>query len=439
MHLFDSLNSSQIVGLVYRFCCFSPLSAILMPMKLKNKTVGIWGYGRVGQSAAHFCVQLGANPIVYDSDINSLKNCSYSMVLSIDALLEKSDFIIPSPGIDITPYKERYAQKWLSELDLFQSLFQKKIIAITGSIGKTSITHMLTQTLQAAGWHVKCAGNIGIPMLSMIENQSELDAIVLEVSSFQLEHTRSFAPDLAIWTNFYPNHLDRHNTLEKYFQAKYQIIAHQIASQKALVPIQLKAKIEAQKPQSVVAYFDSTHTPKHHLSGFASNWLIIEKTLKTLQVPFPKKIIPTPLEHRLETVCKINDALVINDSKSTTPASTLAAIENQNAPRIVLFLGGLSKGIDRSKLIKALKNNVEVICFGAESQQLFHLCKKYSIAATQCTTMKDAIAYCMKIIRPKDVILFSPSGSSFDEFDNFEHRGNQFKRIVLSYKNQFDC
>ncbi len=408
-------------------------------MKLKNKTIGIWGYGRVGQSAAHLCAQLGATPIVYDANKNSLKTCSYPTFQSIDTLLEKSDFIIPSPGIDITPYKKQYAEKWIAELDLFQSLFHKKIIAITGSVGKTSVTHMLTQTLQAAGWRIQAAGNIGIPMLSIIEEQSNLDTIILEVSSFQLEHARLFAPDLAIWTNLHPNHLDRHKTLQNYFDAKYHIIAHQAASQKALISIPLKAKIEAQKPPSMIEYFDPEHSPEHHHSGFPSNWLIIEKTLKILQTPFPENISLTPLEHRLETVCTINDALIINDSKSTTPASTLAALESQNASRIVLFLGGLSKGIDRSELIQSLKSNIEVICFGAESEQLFNFCKKYSVAATQHATMKDAIAHCMKIIKQKDVVLFSPSGSSFDEFDNFEHRGNQFKRIVLSYKSQFDC
>ena len=136
-----------------------------MPMKLKNKIVGIWGYGRVGQSAARLCAQLGAHIFIYDTNKNSLKTCPYSVARSIDELLVKSDYMIPSPGIDISGYKKQYPQKWIAELDLFQSLFYKKIIAITGSVGKTSVTHMLTQTLQAAGWRVQAAGNIGTPML----------------------------------------------------------------------------------------------------------------------------------------------------------------------------------------------------------------------------------------------------------------------------------
>jgi UDP-N-acetylmuramoylalanine--D-glutamate ligase len=403
-------------------------------MKLQNKTIGIWGYGRVGKSAAQLCAKLGAAILIYDANKNTLNKCVYPCAQSIDELLEKCDYVIASPGINITPYKKQFSAKWLNELDLFQSLFHKKIIAITGSIGKTSVTHMLTQTLQAAGWHVQAAGNIGTPMLTMIEKQSELDAIILEVSSFQLEHAQSFAPDLAIWTNLHPNHLDRHTTMQNYCDAKYQILAHQSDYQSALASIQLKHEIESRNPDVTVSYFDPTQKPQLHPFGFASNWLIIEKALDLLHVPFPQTLTISPLEHRLENVCMIRGATIINDSKSTTPASTLAAIKSLDSPRILLFLGGLSKGIDRSKLIVALSKNVRALCFGAESHTLFELCKKYSIPATLHATMKDAVSHCMQIIHPNDTVLFSPSGSSFDEFDNFEHRGNQFKKLILSYK-----
>ncbi len=409
-------------------------------MKLKNKTIGIWGYGRVGTAAATLCTDLGAHVIVYDASPEVLKTCPYAGTQSIDQLFAHADYIIPSPGVDITQYKDTYSGIWLSELDLFQSLFHKKIIAITGSIGKTSVTHMLTQALKAAGWRVHAAGNIGTPMLSMIAQQDALDAIVLEVSSFQLEHTQSFAPDLALWTNLYPNHLDRHKTVELYCAAKYQIIAHQTATQQALISTDLYNQIIRYQPKSSLHFFNPTQKPIHHPSGFAANWLIIEKALELLHVPFPEALIVEPLEHRLEHITTINGATFINDSKSTTPASTLAAVNALQAPHITLLLGGLSKGIDRTPLIETLATkNITVHCFGKEAVSLFDACKRYNVPATCHKTLESAVQHSLSSICPQDIVLLSPAGSSFDEFTNYEQRGTFFKSLITCYKKQIDC
>ena len=403
-------------------------------MKLANKTIGIWGFGLVGQSAARLCSQHGAQVIVFDANETALRECPHPIAYNHEALFNQCDFIIPSPGIAITPYKKMFAGKWLFELDLFQSLFKKKIGAITGSIGKTSVTHLLTQTLRAAGLKVMAAGNIGTPLLDCVEKQHELDLIILEVSSFQLEHTESFAPDLAIWTNFYPNHLDRHITIENYFDAKYHLIQFQKSSQSALIPIELKNAIEKKQPKSCLHSFDPLEKPQHALPGFKANLLIIEKALSLLNIPFPQKIPLTQLEHRLEKVCAIQDTLFINDSKSTTIASTKAAVELFKGKQIILLLGGLSKGVDRSQLIASLPNTVEVLCFGAESEELFNMCRTYTVRATAHTHLFKAIDHALRTLKSNTVVLLSPAGSSFDEFKNFEERGNLFKKIVLSYK-----
>ncbi len=404
-------------------------------MNIRQKTIGIWGYGRVGMSAGRLFSQLGATVLVYDSQPSARDNCPFKAVPSIQELFAQSEYLLPSPGINIQAYKNQYDGIWLTELDVFQSLFRKNIIAITGSVGKTTVTHFLTNTLKAAGWRIEAVGNIGTPMFDMIEKQNELDAIVLELSSFQLEHAQSFAPNLAIWTNLYPNHLDRHTTMEDYFLAKYNILKNQTNAQQAVAPFALQSQIEKQRPKSSILFFNPGEKPSVHPSGFAVNWLIVEKALSLLQIPFPNYIEVSPLAHRLEKVAEINGITFINDSKSTTPSSTLAAIESLQAPRILLLLGGLSKGIDRSDLIKKLRaKSVKVFCFGKESQQLFALCEQYNIAASCHDTLDPAFQACMKTIQLQDIVLFSPGGSSFDEFQNYEERGNRFKKIVLEHK-----
>ncbi len=310
-------------------------------MKFTNKTIGIWGYGRVGTSAARFFSQRGGHVIIYDMHPLVTQNCPFEVVPALTDFFTRSDALLPSPGIDTRAYRTQYQGVWLTEVDLFQDFFHKKIIAITGSVGKTTITHFLTQLLKAAGWRVQAGGNIGLPMLSLIETQHKLDAVILELSSFQLEYARSFAPDLAIWANLYPNHLDRHSTMNDYFLAKYNIVKHQTPSQKALISNALQTRFEHCPPKSTVHFFDP-HEHPHSLNavGFTENGLMVEKALSLLAVPLPKNITLLPLAHRCELVIQKNNITVINDSKSTTPASTLAAIQSINAPRTLLFLRG---------------------------------------------------------------------------------------------------
>ena len=404
-------------------------------MKIKDSVVGIWGYGLVGESAAHFLASQGAKIVIFD-DKKALKQGPFFSVPSLERLFI-ADYILPSPGVDTRPHRSTYPGQWLSELDLFQRFFSKKIIAITGSVGKTTITHQLTHLLKQAGWRVEAAGNIGVPCLELISRQSELDAVVLEVSSFQLEWCQSFAPDLALWTNFYPNHLDRHGSMDQYFSAKYNLIKHQRSGQQAIAPIEIAKKIQDLHPRSIVHSFDPSHASSLNLGGFPANNALLEKTLSILNV-CSQKIDPLPaLEHRLEKVATINGITFYNDSKSTTPASTLAAVEQleQKKSRILLFLGGLSKGIDRTDLIRKLKHkNILVLCFGAEAAGLFHLCRSAQMTAFQAQSLKEAFNLAMPLLKPESVALLSPAGSSFDEFKNYEDRGRFFKELIAQYQ-----
>lgn len=411
-------------------------------MNIINKKIGIWGYGVMGKSAVQFfskkncTIGLLEQRKLLKAEKQELQRSHIKIVQKvINNFLTSYDIILPSSGIDVHSYKQ-FHHKFVTELDLFQAYFKKPIIAITGTLGKTTVTQHLAKLLKVNGLNIVIGGNIGIGLFDLIDQQDTIDYAVIEVSSFQLEYCKTFAPDLAIWTNFYPNHLDRHETMKDYFAAKMKIFEHQNNGQKALVAQNVYDNLSKEHQKKVIVFNDKK-LPKDlsNLPGFKKNWTICFAALQTLELTFRpdlyKDLKINPIEHRLEKLTTINGIIFYNDSKSTVPEATLAAIENLKTKNILLFLGGLSKGIDRESLIKTIKNKVKkVYCFGKEAEQLFMFCKKYSINATMFATLDKAFTMCIKEAQQGEVILFSPSGASFDLFKNYQERGNYFKHLV---------
>lgn len=438
----------------------------------QKKTLGIWGFGIVGKAAYHYFYSRGylvevfnQKPFLPQERALFIKNdtpCYWGD--DPTNFLQQHDYIMPSAGIDLRPFAE-YKNKFISEVDFFDQHFKKPIIAVTGSVGKTTVVHILDHLFKQLKKTIVCGGNIGKSLFSLLDTPEKNNGALLELSSFQLELCTTFAPDVAIITNVYPNHLDRHGNLDNYFAAKYNIIKKQNKNQKALVHLDLATTILAHKPKSSCYFFSlrpptqkqktygpifyyndgiikliknsTTHIITKHIPdvGFTEHWLIVYSTLHILNINSSNvvtyaKNIPA-LEHRLEKVATINGATFYNDSKATTPASTLAAVNNFAGNKIILFLGGLSKGADRAPLIKQLKNAVKkVVCFGKDAHLLHKLCIKNEINSCAFTTLEQAFTESIKKLEPNDVVLFSPSGSSFDLFDNFAHRGTVFKTLV---------
>ncbi len=452
-------------------------------MKKKKTKLGIWGFGTTGKAAVNYFSQYGYQLQVMDTKVlsknehNFLKKhrVSYVSQKNNDYFFSCNDFLFPSPGVDISYYYATYKQKWLNELDLFYDHFNKPIIAITGSTGKTSVTHLLAQLLARYGLSICTGGNIGTPTFDLLNQKKLVNAALLEVSSFQLAYCKKFAPDLAIWTNFYPNHLDRHGSVNNYFSAKYSLLAHQHQQQRTLLPLNLSQTIKKYGLRSkhcsffadcrptrtqfqwlrpndhlffidqtlIVKYMNGTYRPlieidKLPLITFRQNWLIICSILDILSLPLASlpvfaQQLSLP-EHRLEKVASLNGIDFYNDSKSTTTVSTYAAVQKLCTKPIFLFLGGLSKNTDRTPLIKTLKGKVVYIyCFGTEAVLLNHLCLKYGIPSAAWATLDCTFLDAVKRTRSGSVILFSPAGSSFDLFNNYQERGNYFKKLVNSY------
>jgi UDP-N-acetylmuramoylalanine--D-glutamate ligase len=445
----------------------------------KTLHIGIWGFGRVGKAAALFFAQKGHHITVMDKRQLSAEERAPFAAFHLDIVDESDpatfltthDFILPSPGIDLAPW-QAYASKFTSELDLFANAFHGNYIAITGTVGKTTIVTLLSSLLEAAGRAPLTGGNIGIPTFTLLAQRPNAQLALLEVSSFQLEHCTHFAPDLAIWTNFFSNHLDRHTHLDDYFQAKKQLLNHQKAYQKAL----LNAELVVAHPEllnipgelnlfttkdpaslSLPAHIGSLFFFVGRTACVTSKGMTTElfSLDDTTVVTFPENLLvvgaglhllghnPAHLfrstdkalkvpEHRLEPFSKLNTSTFYNDSKATTPQATLAAVTQLAPQPIRLFLGGLSKGIDREPMVKELATTTvcHVYCFGKEATHLAALCERYAIAHTAFADLSSATAACVGEMQPGEQVLFSPSGSSFDLFKDFEDRGRVFKQLI---------
>lgn len=450
----------------------------------RNSRIGIWGFGIVGKSAINYLHAQGYQLSVMDKrtpteqewDFLKEKNITWYNEQEQERFFNSCEFIIPSPGINISAMRyATHVHKWIHELDFFYATFHQPIIAITGSVGKTSTTHILSELFKKLSIPVAVGGNIGTATFDLINQQNNVDYALLEVSSFQLDHCKTFAPMLAIWTNFYPNHLDHHATENDYFLAKEKILAHQTKDHLSLVHFTLRNKmhspIDGHKrsyfiqtcpsedelnsfahnesiyyihDNIVMRYTDGIHTPFMPLTPALHNVSFIENILVVAATCDLMKLNSTALEtiahtvqlpeHRIEKIGTINNVDFYNDSKATTTASTLAAVEKLHNRPLHLFLGGLSKGVDRAPFIAQLRNQVKhIYCFGKEAQSLYTMCNANNIPATHCTTLDEAVAACTATINPNDCVLLSPAGSSYDLYENYEKRGKHFKKLVIDY------
>ena len=441
-----------------------------------NAKVGIWGLGVVGNSLARYLVKAGcANLLIYDKKITpeSLSDLHLPIVVQtltdLERFLSGCDYIIPSPGIDLTNYRA-YKHKFITELDFFFDHWRKPIVGITGTLGKTTLTTQLTELLQKMGLNAVAGGNIEPAMCDLLDGSGQL--AVLELSSFQLEHARYFAPDLAIWTNFYPNHLDRHQTMAAYYGAKLKILSYQTAAQKALVPFELLLELPAvevqlfgfslQVPASIPINCQGVfylYDQQIRLRTCANDQLIMELSqlqigthqinlvilgaviyLQGLQSRFNALApiaINAQIEHRLEKFHTFNQIDFYNDSKSTVAQATLAAVRrlrlNSSVRPVILILGGLGKGVDREALVAELAGQVRlIISFEAEAKQLEQYCQKYQISSLACVDLPSVIRALKDRACSDDQVLFSPAGASFDLFVNYIARGHEFKQQVVN-------
>ncbi len=388
---------------------------------------------------------------------------------SMERLLS-ADLVVKSPGIpnaapSIVALKEK-GIKVISEIEFAGYYTNAKTICITGSNGKTTTTLMTHHILNKAGVNVGLAGNIGESFAKQVAREN-YDWYVLELSSFQLDDMYEFKADIAILLNITPDHLDRYEyKMENYADSKFRVIQNQTNSDwfiynaddkvieeginkrtitSNLAPFSLTKEIAQGgfvnnkqqliiniKEQFTMSIHDLALKGKHNTqnslaSGIASRILEIRKeAVRDSLSDFVN------VEHRLEFVAKVHGIEFINDSKATNVNSTWFALESMEHPT-VWIVGGVDKGNDYSELLGLVKDKVKaIICLGKDNAKIFEAFENEVETIVEASSALEAVAYGYRLAKKDETVLLSPACASFDLFENYEHRGNEFKNAVRS-------
>lgn len=378
-----------------------------------------------------------------------------------------ADIVIKSPGIsDLVPIVKQLLSNGtpvISEIEFASQFTSSKIIGVTGSNGKTTTTMMIHKILKNANINVSIAGNIGNSFAKEIKKKS--DVFVLELSSFQLDGITAFRPKIAIITNITPDHLDRYdNNFDNYVASKFRIAMNQTKSDYLIYDADdtaINSFLKSNKIQSQLIPFSLFKTFENG-TYYENNKIIIKNKNKSILMSksnlalegkhniknamaaatvahllkIRKETIRESLEcfqgaeHRLENVLKINKVQYINDSKATNVNATYFALESMNSPT-VWIVGGVDKGNDYSVLYPFVNEKVKaIICLGKQNQTLFENFESMVEIIVETQFMSEAVKIAYNIAEAGDNVLLSPACSSFDLFENYEDRGQQFKTSV---------
>lgn len=431
-------------------------------MNLTGKKVAVLGCGRSGVAAARLAQANGAAEVcIFDS--NPKATCADSSLCFVPgagnaaAQAFAADLVVLSPGIEADiPWTLAFTCSGapiIGEIELGYHYFKGRTIAITGTNGKTTTTALLEHILLQAGRTAKACGNYGYPLCELAMQPEQPEFAVLEVSSFQMETIVDFRPEVAIWLNFAPDHMDRYTKVEDYYNAKLRVFENMSEEQLAIVRV--GENLPGLKPK--VAEFSSVansgqlyYKDGSIMEGDTALTLLrgttleqahnaenaMAATLACRAVGLADAEISAGLRsfcppgHRCETVADIDGVLWLNDSKSTNLHSTEAAVRSQTRP-IILLAGGKDKGLDYTAINPMLEQKARCcIVFGQIADQL------ESTFAPVCKTLKvetveQAVAAAATEAQSGDVVLFSPGTSSFDQFTGYVQRGECFRSAVL--------
>ncbi len=437
----------------------------------------IVGFGVTGQAIAAFLVDHGITPSVMDDRHDEAlaaraDEIGVTLVQSPQAdetagLVAQASALLPSPGVpDHHPAFATAATSnipVLSEFDLAAAWDARPIVAITGTNGKTSVTMLVTEALNRSGIKAEAVGNTDVPFVAAL-GDSDIEVFVVEASSFRLGHSRRFAPDVAAWLNFAPDHLDAHSSLDAYLEAKASIWSHLSETATAVA--------NADDPE-VMRFADRVTAGGAALETFSiggadhddSTWRVrggsnpalvgphgFELSVARLQRRQPHDlanglavaavamaagakvdaVVDTltdfaGMAHRVELVGERDGVRWFNDSKATVPHATLAAVGGFES--VVLIAGGKNKGLDLGSLRSAVPPVRAVVAAGHAGPEIVEVFAGL-VPVKEASTMTEAVELARSMAESGDVVLLSPSCTSFDWYPNYGARGDDFRRIV---------
>ena len=389
----------------------------------------ILGLGQTGLSLFDYLRKFEKEPLIFDTRDDPpcrkelLKKSKNPLIISNhkEIAFDEIRSCYVSPGFEIGHEIIKKLNtnniEILSDFDLFLKVHAKKSILVTGTNGKTSVVSLLQHVMKSLGLKVKSIGNNGFPVLDHIEER--LDYFVIEVSSFQIERTKTLSSLISVLLNISPDHLDVHDSFEQYTEIKKRIFEN---SNFKIGPEGTGLDLDITMPKI---------TDHEIYNQEAVKSILLKLGLKKRSIE--EKILSfNPLPHRLEDISLNKHLTIINDSKSTNPHSLNAAINKYKDEKIILIMGGLKKDLSFRPLLEVLKKNTKkVFVYGADREKISNEIGELNpiVLESMARAVKEAINYSTK----NDLVLFSPGCSSFDEFQNYEERGFKFKELINKY------
>ncbi|MGL6280101.1 MAG: UDP-N-acetylmuramoyl-L-alanine--D-glutamate ligase [Gaiella sp.] len=355
-----------------------------------------------------------------------------------DALLDGVTLVVKSPGVpeSASPVVAARAAgiEVVSEVELAVRHLANPLLGVTGTNGKTTTTALLGAMLAAADLPVEVAGNIGRPLASLVGVVDPRAWIVCELSSFQLEGVDTLRPRVAVLTNLEPDHLDRHGTFEAYAAAKMRLFARQTTDDTAVVPAGFRAvpgdalRVEFTGEDVLPA---EPLIPGAHNRENAAAATAAARAIGVPDVAIAHALETFPgVEHRIETVGERNGVLYVNDSKATNAAAALRALASFPGRRIHVILGGRGKGESYAALASALSSGDRAYLIGEAAPELAAALDDAGAPFVLAGDLTTALEAAATAAARGDVVLLSPACASFDQFTSFEHRGEEFRRLV---------
>ncbi len=434
----------------------------------------IVGLERSGAAAAELLTSRGAEVTGVDAkredelltDINRLRRSGIEIFTRDNSIehLKGVELAVVSPGIPLEHPLIQEAKKRgipvLSEMETAYRLWNKPVIAVTGTNGKSTTTALIGHILKTAGLDCRIAGNIGLPFSAVVDEGG--DAAVVEVSSYQLETVDLFKPDVAVWLNLTPDHLSRHGDIQHYAEVKARIFRRQIPGDSAVFNAgdPMVKKITAAAKADLVPFGYSVKTGVFvknesiciewaHLTGAICSLerlLIrgghnVENALAAsaataafgIDLDHIREGLETfkGLEHRQEAFLRHEGRTFVDDSKATSLQSTLKALETLNPP-LILIAGGLGKGESYEPARDLVKERVKLLITIGKASREIEKALSGAVEMISASGMPEAVIIAVERAVPGDTVLLSPMCASFDMFRDFEERGRVFKELVRS-------
>ncbi|MDQ3321337.1 MAG: UDP-N-acetylmuramoyl-L-alanine--D-glutamate ligase [Acidobacteriota bacterium] len=455
-------------------------------MDVSGKKTLVLGAGKSGTASAKSLAARGAVVALHDKkpiaewseDAQSLKNEKIGL---LDGqipswLLDQIDLIVISPGVPTNNVPARYVDRKdgevIGEVELAYRFLKGRIVGITGSNGKTTTTTLIGELLKNAGIETLVGGNIGTPLVDLVETSTERTWTVCELSSFQLETIKEFRPNVGICLNVTPNHLDRYDLFSDYAAAKHRLFMNQTAEDLAIINADdeitaswannLKANVvlfsvkkeleeglflrgrdlicRANGREKILTTRDEIflrglHNVENVLASFAAGLACgaspdaMRETVKNFK----------GVEHRIEFVAEIDGVKFYNDSKATSVDAAVKALEamSEGGGKTILILGGRGKNTPYSPLAELIEKSVrKLVLIGEDAANIENQLKNYA-SVVRTDDMKDAIRKSFESAERGDAVLLAPACASFDMFKSFEERGKVFKQEVLEIGSKF--